>query len=336
MVPMDATTTAATPAAQPSDDQQLADLQQRLLAWYRAHRRDLPWRRTRDPYRVLVSEVMLQQTQVERVIPKYHEFLERFPTIEALAAAPTAEVIRVWSGLGYNRRAVNLQRAAQAVVERHGGVMPRDVDELQALPGIGRYTAGAVACFAYEQDVGFVDTNIRRVLHRLFYGPEVPTPRATAREIQALADRVVPAGEGYDWNQGLMEFGAVHCTARKPLCVFCPLQAHCRAYPAIQTALAEAPATTRREEPFTGSSRYYRGRVIAALRELPPGEAIDLAALGPRVRDDFGPEHLAWLREVVAGLERDGLACVAEERAEYDASNPDAGDPARVRVRLPH
>ena len=203
MVPMDATTTAATPAAQPSDDQQLADLQQRLLAWYRAHRRDLPWRRTRDPYRVLISEVMLQQTQVERVIPKYHEFLERFPTIEALAAAPTAEVIRVWSGLGYNRRAVNLQRAAQAVVERHGGVMPRDVDELQALPGIGRYTAGAVACFAYEQDVGFVDTNIRRVLHRLFYGPEVPTPRATAREIQALADRVVPAGEGYDWNQGL-------------------------------------------------------------------------------------------------------------------------------------
>lgn len=320
-----------------SDDDALRDLQQRLLTWYRTHQRDLPWRRTRDPYRVLVSEVMLQQTQVERVIPKYHEFLDCFPTIEALAAAPTAEVIRIWSGLGYNRRAVNLQRTAQVVVEEYGGVMPREVDELMRLPGIGRYTAGAVACFAYEQDVGFCDTNIRRVLHRLCFGPEVPEPLATDRELEALADRLVPAGEGYDWNQGIMEFGAIHCTSRKPACVVCPLQRHCRAYPGILSALAAAPQRDgrRREEPFIGSSRYYRGRVIEALRALPSGQAIDLAALGPQVRDDFAPEHIPWLRELVDGLERDGLAQlqVAEDAPGYDASDPD--DVSALLVRLP-
>ncbi|MDI3340296.1 MAG: A/G-specific adenine glycosylase [Sphaerobacter sp.] len=335
---MNATTAAAGhDPVHPMDETELADLQRRLLAWYRAHRRDLPWRRTRNPYHILVAEVMLQQTQVDRVIPKYHAFLARFPTIAALAAAPTAEVIRAWAGLGYNRRAVNLQRTAQAVVERHGGELPRDLNALLALPGIGRYTAGAIACFAYEQDVGIVDTNIRRVLHRLFIGPELPVPQATPRAIQALADRLVPPGEGYDWNQGLMEFGAVHCTARKPACVVCPLRSHCRAYPAIQAALAAAPgAAARREEPFVGSSRYYRGRVIAALRRLPAGAAVDLLTLGPQVRDDFSPAWLPWLYEVVAGLARDGLAQLAEERAAYDAGDPAAGDPGRLRVRLPH
>lgn len=315
--------------------ERLGDLQARLLDWYAEHRRDLPWRRTRDPYRILVAEVMLQQTQVERVIPKYHEFLERFPTLQALAEAPAAEVIRVWSGLGYNRRAVNLQRAAQAVVERFGGVMPRDLDALTALPGIGRYTAGAVACFAYEQDVGFIDTNIRRVLHRLFVGPEVPEPRATPRQLQDLADRAVPPGRGYEWNQALIEFGALRCTARKPACVVCPLSEACRAFPAIQRALAEAPRARRSEGPFEQSSRYFRGRVIEALRALGDGETIDLGSLGPKVRSDFAPEepeHVAWLYEVVDGLRRDGLAQVAEETATYDARGPER---LNVRVRLP-
>jgi A/G-specific adenine glycosylase len=319
-------------------------LHSRLLAWYRANQRDLPWRRTRDPYRVLVSEIMLQQTQVDRVIPKYHAFLERFPTLGALAEAPPAEVIRLWSGLGYNRRALNLQRAAQAVVERHGGELPPDVAALRALPGIGDYTAGAVACFAYEQDVGFFDTNIRRVLHRIFYGPELPREQATTREIQGLAARLVPPGEGYDWNQALMEFGAIQCTARRPACLTCPLQDLCRAFPEIQSAIASLPKGTRRkqEEPYPGSTRYYRGRVVETLRALPDGESLDLASLGPRVRDDFASEHLPWLREIVGGLTRDGLAMVAEERAAYDASgdgddprSDDAEDPARLRVRLP-
>lgn len=334
------------------DPAEIAAIHDRLIAWYCANRRDLPWRNTRDPYRILVSEVMLQQTQVERVIPKYHEFLERFPTIEALAAAPTAEVIRAWAGLGYNRRALNLQLTAQAVVERHDGVMPRDLDALLALPGIGRYTAGAILCFAYEEDVGFVDTNIRRVLHRLCLGPELPEPLASERDIQQFAECLVPASRGYEWNQALMEFGAVQCTARKPACLVCPLQGQCRAFPEIQSrlALTVKPVSTLRrkqEGPFEGSSRYYRGRVIAALRELPAGESIDLGALGPRVRPDYQaeqPEHIDWLRQVVEGLHRDGLAQVAEDPVPYEthahvhahtSEHADGAEAPLLRVRLP-
>jgi len=314
------------------DDIEIDRLRDDLLAWYGENGRDLPWRRTRDPYRILVSEVMLQQTQVDRVIPKYHAFLERFPDFNALAEAPTADVIREWSGLGYNRRAVNLQRTAQAVIERHGGVMPRDPKELLDLPGIGPYTAGAIACFAYEQDVGFFDTNIRRVQHRIFFGPELPRERVTTRELQTVAGAIVPTGQGYSWNQALMELGAVVCTARKPACLTCPVQAHCHAFPTIQSVIATLPKGTRKknEAPFEGSTRYYRGRAIAALRELGDGQSLDLLALGPRVRDDFSDEHLVWLQGLVNDLARDGLAQIAEERAEYDAS-----EPGTIRVRLP-
>lgn len=167
-------------------------LRQRLLNWFAEHGRDLPWRHTRDPYRVLVSEIMLQQTQVDRVIPKYLAFLEQFPDMAALADAPTADVIRAWAGLGYNRRAVNLQRTARAVLGEHGGQFPRDVAVLLTLPGIGPYTAGALACFAFEQDVGFVDTNIRRVVQRLFVGPE-ECGVAVESELVRLAAQAVPA-----------------------------------------------------------------------------------------------------------------------------------------------
>ncbi len=311
---------------------QFTDLQERLLDWYRTNARELPWRRTRDPYRILVSEVMLQQTQVDRVIPKYQEFLRHFPTIDALAAAPTADVIRVWSGLGYNRRAINLQRTAQAVVARHACAMPEDLAALQALPGIGPYTAGAIACFAYEQDVGFLDTNIRRVLHRLFFGPELPDERATMRELRDWATQIVPPGQGYQWNQALMELGAVQCTARKPACLTCPLAVHCRAYPQIQALLAGHRDGTRRnrEERFEGSNRYYRGRVVETLRGLNDDETLDLTSLGPKVREDFSGAHLNWLAGIVDGLRQDGLAEIAEDSAGYDAT-----DPALVRVRLP-
>ena len=259
------------------DSSEIRAIRDDLLAWYRDSARDLPWRRTRDPYRILVSEVMLQQTQVDRVIPKYHAFLEAFPRLQALAGAPTAEVIRAWSGLGYNRRAVNLQRTAQAVVERFDSEMPRDLADLRDLPGIGPYTAGAIACFAFEQDVGFFDTNIRRVLHRVLLGPELPKERITTREMQSLADELVPNGQGYQWNQALMELGAVICTARKPACLACPLQHHCTAFPEIQSVIAALPKGIRKkkEEPFTGSMRYYRGRVIEALRGLDDGQSLD-------------------------------------------------------------
>ena len=303
-----------------------------LLRWFRDNARELPWRRTRDPYRVLVSEVMLQQTQVDRVIPYYEAFLDRFPTVESLAAGPTSDVIRLWAGLGYNRRAVNLQRTAQAVIERGG--WPSDPDGLRNLPGIGPYTAGAVACFAFEQDVAFVDTNMRRVVHRLWFGPDLPEPIASERSVLDLAGRLVPPGNGWQWNQALIEFGALHCTARKPACVVCPLQRSCRAFPTIQAIVASLPRGVRKknEGAFQGSNRYYRGQVLKALRSVPSqeGSGIELRRLGPQVREGFSDADVPWLKSVVDGLARDGLALVAEEPASYDA-----GDAGTARVSLP-
>jgi A/G-specific adenine glycosylase len=307
----------------------VASVRSGLLAWFAANDRDLPWRQTRDPYRILVSEVMLQQTQVDRVVPYYEAFLERFPDVHSLAAAPVAEVIKAWAGLGYNRRAVNLQRTARYVVEELGGAFPSDVEALRRLPGVGPYTAGAIACFAFERDVAFADTNIRRVLHRLFVGVDVPAPSATDREIAVIAAAAVPPGNGWTWNQALMEFGALQCTARRPACVVCPLQRDCLAFPAIQSAIGELPRGVRlkREAPFEGSNRFYRGRVLATLRDH-AADGIALTELGPHVRDGFGDDDLPWLYDVVRGLERDGLAAVAEERATYDADTT-------VKVRLP-
>jgi A/G-specific adenine glycosylase len=310
--------------------EKISSVRSGLLAWWHANRRDLPWRHTRDPYRIMVSEIMLQQTQVDRVIPYFHAWLETFPTVYELAAAPTAEVIRMWKGLGYNRRAVNMQRTAQAVVER-GGTFPETIEELLALPGIGPYTAGAIACFAFEQDVAFIDTNMRRVIHRLFVGVDIPKPTATDREVMEIAAAVLPHGNAWNWNQGIMEFGALHCTARKPLCIICPLQDECNAFPAIQAALAEngKPARTTKATPFEQTNRYFRGRIVDALRAH-EGEGVALDEIGPLLRDDFSEEHMTWLVELVNGLERDGLAVVAEEEAPYDIS-----DPATMKVRLP-
>ncbi|CAN5700540.1 A/G-specific adenine glycosylase [soil metagenome] len=316
-----------------------SEAQQALLDWYRANARDLPWRRTRDPYRIMVSEIMLQQTQVDRVIPKYHTLLEQFPTLEALAAAPASEVIRAWAGLGYNRRALNLQRAARAVVEDHGGEMPRTVEELRSLPGIGPYTAGAIACFAFEQDVGFADTNIRRVLHRVLFGPEVPQLAVTPRKIEQIASRNVPDGEGYGWNQALIELGALVCRARSTDCEVCPLASWCIAHPVINDVLAEQQSTRvqrRKRKPaerFETTSRYFRGRIVDLLRDAPHGLTADqLANLIDADRSENG-----WLQPYVAGLLRDGLIVawpfpgVAEEPVVYDTGEPSTA----LRYRLP-
>ncbi|MFQ3662422.1 MAG: A/G-specific adenine glycosylase, partial [Chloroflexaceae bacterium] len=299
-----------------------------LLAWFAHHARDLPWRRTRDPYRILVSEVMLQQTQVERVVPKYHAFLAAFPSLERLASAPTAEVIRLWAGLGYNRRAVNLQRTARTVLEEHGGAFPREVATLRRLPGIGPYTAGAVACFAFEQDVAFLDTNIRRVLRRACIGPDEMAGAVSDRELLALGAALVPSGRGWAWNQALIELGALVCTSASPACPRCPLRPVCRAYAAraaadealvgAMAAGAHPPAARRiaerKTEPYAGSRRWYRGRAINALRALSPGSALLLAELGPRLKPNYGPADEPWLRGLVADLDRDGLLVFENER----------------------
>lgn len=222
-------------------------IRSRLVRWYRRHRRDLPWRRTRSPYFVLVSEIMLQQTQVETVIPYYERFIKVFPTLEALAAAPTERVLKLWEGLGYYGRARNLQRAAQAVVERCGGVIPDDPAALAELPGIGRYTAGAVASIAYGRSAPILDGNVKRVLCRVFALRTDPRERATERQLWALAAALVPSRSVSDFNQALMELGALVCTPKRPTCLLCPIASACAAAAAgLQQTL---PVRTPRRPP---------------------------------------------------------------------------------------
>ncbi len=202
--------------------------QRRLLAWYRRHGRDLPWRQTRDPYAILVSEIMLQQTQVERVIPKYHEFLRKYPTLEALARAPVREVKRTWYPLGYNIRPVHLHGIARETLARYDGRLPADERALLAFKGIGRYTAGALRAFAFEQDAPILDTNVRRVLGRVFLGARRMKTLRGQKAWWNLSAALVPRGKAYDFNQALMDFGATWCTPRTPRCSPCPMKAFCR------------------------------------------------------------------------------------------------------------
>lgn len=203
--------------------------QQRLLKWYTVHGRDLPWRKTTDPYRILVSEVMLQQTQVDRVIPKYHEFLERYPDFEQLADAPLQEVKRTWYPLGYNVRPERLHGIARETVERYGGRLPNNAEDLLAFKGIGRYTAGAIRSFAFNEDAAILDTNVMRVLHRVFVA--AGEPKTQKALLWNLSERLIPPGKGYVFNQALMDFGAMVCTARDPDCLLCPMKSFCRTFP---------------------------------------------------------------------------------------------------------
>ena len=214
----------------------IAAFQRSLLKWYRKHQRPLPWRQTKDPYRILVSEIMLQQTQVDRVIPKYREFLRRYPTVERLAKARTSELKKVWYPLGYNVRPLRLRKIAQVVVKQHGGQLPSSYDGLIALDGIGRYTAGAVLSFAFGQDAAILDTNVARLLQRFFKVPGDPTTSAIRNQLWDLAARVIPSGNAYDINQAMMDFGATKCTARRPQCASCALRHACQSYPYEQAA----------------------------------------------------------------------------------------------------
>lgn len=284
-----------------------------LLAWYARHGRfDLPWRTVRDPYYTLVSEFMLQQTQVDRVVPKFDEFMARFPTIRELAAASTGDVLRLWQGLGYNSRAVRLLEVAVAVCERFGGTIPRDLDALQSLPGIGPYTAAAIAAFGYDERVAPIDTNIRRIVHRLFFGVEHPVV-ASPRELDERASALVPENGGHDWSSAMMDLGATVCTARAPKCLICPLQAHCAAAPIDRGALDELrrrhakKASPQNAIPFEATTRFARGRIVDRLRELNPGERISLLDLHADLRPVLANRTVKDVEELVAILERDGL-----------------------------
>lgn len=263
-----------------------------------SRRPGLPWRSTRDPWAVLVSEVMAQQTQLARVVPAYQRFLARFPTPAACASSPLGDVLRAWEGLGYNRRARNLHRAALAVVHEHHGRLPSTLHQLLALPGVGPYTARAVMAFAFEADVGVVDTNSGRVLSRAVAGRSL-----RPREAQDLVDGMVPAGAGWLFGQALLDLGAELCVPAAPRCRDCPIRRRCRwaaagrSGPDPAVGSAGAPSAQGR---FDGSDRQGRGRLVSALRTgAIPAEGV-ASAIG--WSDD--PERVA---RVVSGLVAEGL-----------------------------
>lgn len=302
--------------------------QNALLQWYAHEQRALPWRATNEPYAILVSEIMLQQTQVDRVLPKYQQFLLAFPTIGDLAAAPTADVISTWVPLGYNRRAISLQSIARQVMTAYAGHIPDTIDELLKLKGIGRYTAGAIACFAYRKHVATVDTNIRRVLHRIFLGLEYPEPKVNDTQMLDLAEQVLPEGQAYDWNQALMDLGATVCTSNDPKCLDCPLQETCQASKEMsqyslfpsgavlrQLRKVSEKKTSYQAQPFTSTNRYFRGRIVDLLRSLSANERLSLAALGLKIKPEFCSEDHIWLQKIVDGLVRDGLLDYNEDGA---------------------
>jgi A/G-specific adenine glycosylase len=255
-----------------------------VLAWGTPRLRDLPWRATRDPWRVLVAEVILQQTQARRVVPAWHDFCDAHPTAAACAGAPLGDVLRAWQGLGYPRRARDLHGAARMIVTDHGGSVPDELSALLSLPGVGPYTARAVLAFAFEHDVAVVETNIARVLAR------VAGERLTLGQVQAVADSLVPAGAGWVWNQVVMDLGATVCRPA-PACGGCPLRDHCEwqlaGHPDPDPAVGSA-AVSVRQAPYEGSDRQARGRVLRRL------------ARGPAPADGFPPR-------IVAGLVADRL-----------------------------
>ena len=198
-----------------------------LLAWYREHGRKLPWRQTSDPYHILVSEMMLQQTQVDRVLPKYHEWLEKYPSLDALAAAPDDEVNQTWRPLGYNIRPRRLHAIARESVARYGGSLPSDEETLLSFKGIGAYTAGAIRSFAFGERAAIVDTNVARVLFRVFVGRGDAKAHAMRKHLWTVSETLVPRKHVFDFNQALMDLGAMVCVARKPKCLICPMLKMC-------------------------------------------------------------------------------------------------------------
>jgi A/G-specific adenine glycosylase len=283
-------------------------VRRQLFAWFRHYgRHDLPWRRNADAWHVLASEVMLQQTQVDRVKPKFEEFVRRWPSPSDLAAAPLADFLRFWSGLGYNRRAMSLHRLAGIVASDHGDAVPADPDALRALPGIGPYTAGAVLAFAHNKDVAFFDTNVRRVLLRLQGGGEfadtLPDDAALAVDVAAW----LPAGRSREWYALLMDFGSALCTGRRPKCAQCPVAAACMAAPRFLAGEVPTQRLVRTQSRFEGSPRQVRGAILRDLAATTDGRGIHLDAVVSRFRDHD-------VAAIVDSLKKEGMVAVKNDR----------------------
>jgi A/G-specific adenine glycosylase len=276
-----------------------------VLDWYDTRGRIIAFRATRDPYAILVSEVMAQQTQISRVVPAWEGFIRRFPTVADLAAASPADVLRAWQGMGYDRRALNLHRAARAIVAEHGGRVPGDVAALEALPGIGPYTARAVASIAFGQRVGAVDTNVRRVLGRALGLDARAAPGS--RSLQAIADASIDAARPADWTHAVMDLGATVCRPRTPRCDACPIVAWCRfagtaagAEPGSPPPRARRATTAEPRPTFTATTRWLRGRILDRLRA-----AVDPA--WTRLDEPIGVHDLDAVAAALAALAAEGL-----------------------------
>ncbi len=287
---------------QPPAREQLPSLRRALLAWHQRHGLRAPWRNSGDAYHVLVAAVMAQQTQMSRVLPKFDEFIATFPTVEALARAPAADVLRRWAPLGYNLRALRLHRAAKLIVRR-GGFL-RAAAELERIEGIGPFTAAIIASFAFAEPAPAIDTNVRRVLARLLGDAQA---QLAGRALLSAAERLISRRAPGRWNQAMMDLGSLVCTSRSPRCDVCPLARWCRARPAFtKKRVAGRRTPYRKQPPFHNSSRYYRGRIVQALREMPPGASISPGELLASLPHRDGLDETKVV-ELIASLRCDGL-----------------------------
>jgi A/G-specific adenine glycosylase len=282
-------------------------LQKTVTSWFAKEQRKLVWRSTFNPYKILVSEVMLQQTQVSRVKEKLPTFLKKFPTLRALAYAPKPDVVRAWQGLGYNNRAIRLREMANIVVKKHSGRIPSNIEELLRLPGVGKYTAHAVACFAYKQHVPLVDVNVRRVFSRFFWQMKTVEETKTEKIIWEIAEQIVPK-DTYAWNQGLMDLGAMICTARKPLCGICPVATRCASRSRMKLSSRGKRAASL-EPSYEGLPvRIWRGRIVETLRGVNGNGSLTLLRVGQSIKKNFRHNEIRWLEQVIDALVRDGIA----------------------------
>lgn len=291
--------------------EQVEALHQVLLHWYAHHARSFGWREQHhNPYIVLVSEVMLQQTQTARVEQKLPQFLALFPSPAELAQADNATIIRAWQGMGYNNRALRLRDCARVLMERHGGDVPRTMEELLALPGIGRYTASAILVFAYAQDLPVVDVNIQRVYSRVFQQMATTAEMLPEKEIHDISTYVYPSGSSSAWHQAVMDLSALYCSARAPRCATCPVGELCSS----ASTMKEEKKQKRPEPSWRGEpNRIWRGRIVEILRSVERGEWITIIQLMDRLLTyelfrEAGTD--AWLSGVLESLRRDGMIAI--------------------------
>ncbi len=290
----------------------MQSLQESLLTWYSSTKRDLPWRHTTDPYSILVSEMMLQQTQVDRVLPKYLAFLKQFPTVSDLANASPSDVLKSWAGLGFNKRALRLQDISKKISLLKQ--FPTSEKELLLLKGIGPYTASAICSFAYNQNVTVLDTNIKRIFHRLYFSKLNKNIEELDKELELLATKNLPLGQSRDWHNALMDLGATVCSAQNPYCSNCPLKSNCSFTVILNNLTKEEKEKlfkqTRlknKQGTFKNSNRYYRGRVLDYLRK---NEEASLKELEKEFKTSYNKD----ISFILVELEKDKLISIKQDR----------------------